>query len=272
MLRQAGDNREPMAEPVQQAPRCVDCGAPRQGPFCGQCGARAPVRPLTVRGLFVDLLAGVLDADRGVAYTFRQLLGSPGAAPRRYIEGATARLTRPFHYLVLCCAFAAGLAWLAYVLPSGVSTQVESHVHTAATSRGHLIGHYSATFSRWAWLVLLVISAALGRLVFRGNRLGHAEHLAFAAYTFAQLIVLAAVAFATTHLALAAGARLQFDEMDAAIVVACAWHLIAAIAFFRGSVPRRVAGAMLVLFGSLVLYLTLAGTLVAIAVAMGMIR
>lgn len=250
---------------------CVDCGAVMMGRYCADCGARTPTRPITIGSLVHDLVHGMLHADKGVVYTFRQLLRHPGATPHRHIEGRTTRLTMPFHYLILCCAFAAAVAWGASRMWSAAPAAAVSHTHDAATTYGHWIGHYGIQFSRWTWLVLLGVSAGVSRFFFRRSRLSYAEHLAFAAYTFGQMIVLAALAIGAATGLRRVGVALPVDGLDAGLLAALTWYLVAAIAFHRGSMIDRATRSVATAVISIALFLTASAAAVAAALAAGLI-
>ena len=83
------------------AARCLNCGEPLSGPFCGGCGQRAiPAYP-TLRELVGDAWQELSGYDGRVIRTFRQLIRRPGALTLEVLEGHRARYVSPVRvYLV----------------------------------------------------------------------------------------------------------------------------------------------------------------------------
>lgn len=83
-------------------PACLNCGAPLDGRFCGQCGQRVlPPRP-TLRELTGDAIAELVGWDGKVAATLRLLFSSPGELPRAFLDGRRARYISPLRLYLAC--------------------------------------------------------------------------------------------------------------------------------------------------------------------------
>ncbi|HET9704193.1 MAG TPA: DUF3667 domain-containing protein [Vicinamibacterales bacterium] len=88
-----------------EAGRCLNCGAPLQGPFCALCGQRSvPANP-TVRELAGDAWQELSGYDGRIMATLRGLL-RPGFLTREYLAGRRAHYLPPLRlYLIVSVAY-----------------------------------------------------------------------------------------------------------------------------------------------------------------------
>ena len=92
--------------PAQHA--CLDCGAALTDRFCAHCGQPADTHRITLKHLLLhDLPHSVWHVDKGLAFTFWQLLTRPGLTIRGYLAGQRTRQFRPVSYLLLMVGLAA---------------------------------------------------------------------------------------------------------------------------------------------------------------------
>ncbi|WP_028916472.1 DUF3667 domain-containing protein [Pseudoxanthomonas sp. J35] len=68
--------------------------------FCPGCGQPATARRIDWTYLVEQVRYGILNLDRGLGYSLRNLLLRPGRLMRDYVEGRRARQVKP---LPLCC-------------------------------------------------------------------------------------------------------------------------------------------------------------------------
>lgn len=98
-----------MSEPdiqLPEQPNCLNCGAPLQGQYCGQCGQRATNRLISLWELTRDAFGDLFELDSRLWRTLVPLLIRPGKLTRDYLEGRRARYMPPFRmYLVLSVIF-----------------------------------------------------------------------------------------------------------------------------------------------------------------------
>ncbi|MFD2718506.1 DUF3667 domain-containing protein [Hymenobacter monticola] len=87
---------------------CLDCGAALTDKFCAHCGQSADTHRITLKHLLLhDLPHSVWHVDKGLVYTFYQMLTRPGLTIRGYLAGQRTRLFRPVSYLLLLVGFSA---------------------------------------------------------------------------------------------------------------------------------------------------------------------
>ena len=92
--------------PAQHA--CLDCGAALTDRFCAHCGQPADTHRITLKHLLLhDLPHSVWHVDKGLAFTFWQMLTRPGLTIRGYLAGQRTRQFRPVSYLLLLVGLAA---------------------------------------------------------------------------------------------------------------------------------------------------------------------
>lgn len=92
----------PTAPPGHHASACLNCGTALADHFCAHCGQPAATHRFTLRHLLLhDLPHSVWHVDKGLLYTFRQMLTRPGLTIREYLAGQRARHFRPISYLLL---------------------------------------------------------------------------------------------------------------------------------------------------------------------------
>lgn len=77
-----------------QTPRCLNCQASLNGPFCASCGQRAVPPNPTVHELIGDAWGDLTGYDGRIAHTVRALF-HPGRLTRGYIAGQRARYVSP---------------------------------------------------------------------------------------------------------------------------------------------------------------------------------
>ncbi|MDO7853829.1 DUF3667 domain-containing protein [Hymenobacter convexus] len=87
---------------------CLDCGTALTGKFCAHCGQPANTHRITLKHLLLhDLPHSVWHVDKGLAYTFYQMLTRPGLTIRGYLAGQRTRQFRPVSYLLLLVGISA---------------------------------------------------------------------------------------------------------------------------------------------------------------------
>ena len=87
---------------------CLDCGTALTDQFCAHCGQSANTHRVTLKHLlFHDLPHSIWHVDKGVVYTFHQMITRPGLAIRGYLDGQRTRLFRPVSYLLLLVGISA---------------------------------------------------------------------------------------------------------------------------------------------------------------------
>ena len=81
--------------------KCKKCGTEFQGNYCPNCGT--PYMLPRINGQYiVKEIRSVLNFDKGILYTIRELILRPGMNIRIFIQEDRNRLVKPIIFLILC--------------------------------------------------------------------------------------------------------------------------------------------------------------------------
>ena len=85
---------------------CYNCGTPRSGPFCSECGQKAAPLDPTVHDFVHDFSHEMLHVDGRIFRSVWKLLASPGFLTREQFQGRRARWISPIRlYLIFSLLF-----------------------------------------------------------------------------------------------------------------------------------------------------------------------
>jgi hypothetical protein len=179
--------------PEGEGQPCLNCGAIPAGAYCQACGQRCREGRLTVAQIGRWFVNDLLDFDRGLLLTVREMTLRPGAMIRGYVAGQRRRYTNPFTYLVLC----AGLSLLGWALISDAFLpQMKATIVNASRTMWALAPAQQARlvelqvglipYSTQLGLFLCLPFAALLRLFFRKSGYNFAEVFVFALFASGQ--------------------------------------------------------------------------------------
>ena len=80
--------------------RCKNCSEPIHGNYCSNCGQPANISRVD-RQYIVQEIASAFYAERGMLYTIKKMLTSPGKSIRQYITEDRSRYVKPITYLII---------------------------------------------------------------------------------------------------------------------------------------------------------------------------
>lgn len=80
---------------------CTNCGAPRSGPYCAQCGQKNRNRIGPLRHLLAEVADELFSVDTRLVRTLKRLFFYPGALTTDYVQGRRVAYLRPFRLFVL---------------------------------------------------------------------------------------------------------------------------------------------------------------------------
>lgn len=236
---------------------CANCEAPLAGEFCARCGQGAWRGRFTLRAIFAQQVAGALDLDRGLLFTFVELFRRPGHMVRGYVRGQTVSYANPVKYFLIMGA----LTTLVYVKTGLAGQMADQFAQGMATgSHGRLsprAGDLAEMISSYFTLLLaftIPTAAAATRWVFRRAGYNYAEHLIFNTYTGAQQCVLIVAA-------LVVGAAAGMDPQSVlnwSVPVILGYLVWAAVQFVGGPRLPALLRAVFAIFLSYVGFFLLA--------------
>ena len=180
--------------PAQHA--CLDCGAALTDRFCAHCGQPADTHRITLKHLLLhDLPHSVWHVDKGLAFTFWQMLTCPGLTIRGYLAGQRTRQFRPVSYLLL-------LVGLAALLMSAFQVDLQQAMLAAQSTKagGPPVALMAVVMERYLsitmkhpylmQLVLMPLNALVAWLLLRRAGYNYAEVLLGNAFIVGTLTVL----------------------------------------------------------------------------------
>ena len=162
---------------------CKNCYNQFEGNFCPKCGQAFTVHRINAAYFLHDIPHSILHVDKGLPYTFKQLITHPAKALREYLEGKRVRFFRPFGYVVIMSAVCSLLINQIRLLIQNVQVK-----RTGETIIQHpsFFSHYQSAF---IFLMIPFVSICTW-LVFKRNRYNFWEHALINSYLAAQLNVL----------------------------------------------------------------------------------
>lgn len=86
---------------MNQTAYCKRCDSELYGEFCSTCGHPGNLKRIDGRYLLSEM-SSVLNFDKGILYTIRELLLRPGYSIRRFIKEDRSRLVKPVIFLIVC--------------------------------------------------------------------------------------------------------------------------------------------------------------------------
>ncbi len=92
---------------------CKNCGNKFEGNFCNQCGQKARTDKINFKYVLNEVGASVLQVDRGIIFTIKELFTRPGHSIRAYLEGKRVNHYRAISFLLVTSTIYALVAyWL----------------------------------------------------------------------------------------------------------------------------------------------------------------
>ena len=79
---------------------CKKCGQSLVGQYCSNCGTPATLKRID-KSYIISEISSVLNLDKGILYTIKQLLLSPGNAVKKFISEDRNRLVKPILFILI---------------------------------------------------------------------------------------------------------------------------------------------------------------------------
>ncbi len=77
---------------------CKNCGNEFEGNFCNFCGQSSKVTKINLDSFFKEVSFSVFQINRGLFYTFKELLVRPGYTVKDFLAGKRKNHFKPVHY------------------------------------------------------------------------------------------------------------------------------------------------------------------------------
>ena len=187
--------------------RCVACGADLSGRYCPECGEAAGHHDYSLKHFAEEALETFAHLDGRLFSTFRSLVTRPGLLASHFLAGRRKSQMGPVQLFVVCNVIISSSSHSPYFRPSQAHLEIQTTmrpwhrmasamVASRVAARQVTLAEYTRTFNETAHLqgkslvILMVPLFALGAWVLYGRtRRFYAEHLVFAFYVFAFLML-----------------------------------------------------------------------------------
>lgn len=80
---------------------CNRCNSKLYGQFCSACGASQKINRIDGSYILSEI-GSVLNFDKGILYTIRELLLRPGLSIQKFIKGERKKLVKPIVFIIVC--------------------------------------------------------------------------------------------------------------------------------------------------------------------------
>ncbi len=168
---------------MQPDQNCLNCHHNFSGVFCPLCGQNVHEHRINAAYFLHDIPHSVFHIDKGLWYTFIQLMKRPGPASKEYLAGKRINHYRPFAYVIILSAFTSlVIHWIRKLIQYSYFRQTGQTLDWGE-------GFFTKYQSLFIFLMIPVVSLCTW-LVFKKSRYNYWEHMLVNTYMAAQLNVL----------------------------------------------------------------------------------
>jgi len=184
--------------------------------YCGQCGHPAAVNRITFKSLLLDVFHLFTHVDKGILYTIKKLITSPGTMQRNYIEGDRARHQKPFAMFFIS-------ATVAGLIRYWINIALVNYYQGGDAVEGDLFHKYLVIIH----IFLLPLYVLITYLVFYKKKFNYAEVGVMVLYTTSFFFLI------TTFIWLLRFIWPQLDTAYIELPVIALYNMITFINFYR---------------------------------------
>ena len=87
--------------PEQEIIICNNCSTKLSGEYCTDCGRPRKLKRIDRQYILTEV-GSVINFDKGIFYTVRELLLRPGLSIQKFIEKDRNRLVKPIVFVIVC--------------------------------------------------------------------------------------------------------------------------------------------------------------------------
>jgi len=170
--------------------KCKNCANEFSGIYCNFCGQKANVSKIDLSYIVNQVQTTILQHDKGLFYTIRQLFTRPGHSIREYLEGKRVKHFKPLAYvLVLSTVY----AFLNYFF--GTESNLLSGMGGFAEGFNDYGGEIETSFSLTQWMIdnyaygvllLLPFYSLASYLAFKKSGYNYYEHIVVNSFILGQ--------------------------------------------------------------------------------------
>ncbi len=167
---------------------CLNCGQEVSNNFCSVCGQSTATHRLSIKHFVLhDLVHSIWHVDRGIFFTLKEVLISPGYAALEYIRGKRAGR---FPILTLLLLLAGLFFWLRTIgAPNEAAIVTKIDVNSSGAEFARQFLSFILHNKKWILLGLIPVGSLSTLIAFRRTRLNYTEHVLVNSYILAGLLV-----------------------------------------------------------------------------------
>lgn len=159
---------------------CKNCNLSFRGNFCYNCGQSANTKEITPKYVLHDLQTTVLQFDKGLFFTLKELFTRPGHTIREFIEGKRIKHFRPIAFLVLLGSIY-GLLLLMQT-PSSQDIFTENADSQRVVKIANRIINWFTSNYAFIFLITLPLSSLASYLAFKKQGYNFFQHIVLNCY------------------------------------------------------------------------------------------
>ncbi len=142
---------------------CKNCNKTISGKFCSDCGFPKETKRID-KQYIIEEISSILNFDKGIFYTIKQLVVRPGDTIKKFIDGDRKRIVKPIIFLIICSLiYTIGQQFLNYEA-GYIKFNVEDRNHTPITVQ--LFEWFSKNYG-YANIIMAVFIAMWVKIFFK---------------------------------------------------------------------------------------------------------
>lgn len=161
---------------------CPACNRENTSEFCPECGENQHPKRFSIGTVIGDVPNAIVNFERGLPYTIRELALRPGKTVRGYLAGARSRHYRPLNFVFLV----GGLYTLFFSL-ANIQGVMGTDATSGMTEWELFIQEQSIQYQAFLLLMQLPFFALVSWLLFRKRGFYYGEHLVGNAFMVAEI-------------------------------------------------------------------------------------
>src|SRR5262245_61008765 len=187
--------------------RCVECGAEISGRFCSECGEAVTHHDYSLKHAAEEMVETLAHVDGRVFSTFRALIARPGLLASNFLAGRRRSQMGPVQLFLVCNVIYFLMQPFSPAAPFASTLAMQTTARSWSAMARRIVAariedehlspeEYARRFDETAHLqgktlvIIMVPIFALGAwALFGRTRRFYAEHLVFAFYTYAFLLI-----------------------------------------------------------------------------------
>lgn len=200
-------------ETIGDSSDCSNCGAPRSGDYCAQCGQRHLRQRMTFASVAKRVFSEVTDIDRGFLHTTLGMVIRPGQVVKDYVSGRQKPYVNPLTYFLLGATLQLLVLWIIEpFMRQAIDAQFSSLLADISAEKKEdltkLYGEDPATFLADTYIFAIQNTYTYGAFFFfaipfalllawshrlTGEKFRVGESLVYALFVFGHMLMLTAI-------------------------------------------------------------------------------